>query len=221
MNADILRSLLTPVDSQNDDIKNRWEEFLKTVDENILWYPSAGNDLNDLSFRFSGLLQQDVCPSAIIHTDYFADEYLFNFITQGVPIKNGDTEYLQDLSMELTLLPNVGIPDINYNHLSFRTATILACATINENILTALGNFPRPRPRILHLSPKGYDDWVKEGRSKKLITKVFLLKIYESKSASSNFKYVIYAFYDNVLFLNRFIIESGLKLSTIYNEKMW
>ena len=82
--------------------------------------------------------------------------------------------------------------------------------------MTELKNIPKATSKFKYLLPKGYEDFIKIGQSIKLVDKIYLLKMFDNESSSSNSKYVIYAFFDNVFFLKQFIIEGGLTLSNIY-----
>ena len=69
MNADILRRLLTPKEKENKHHQELWNKFLNTVDENISWYPSAGEDFRDI-IRINNSDKIKEKPSVYIHTDY-------------------------------------------------------------------------------------------------------------------------------------------------------
>jgi hypothetical protein len=216
-NKEVISNLLKPSEPQ-DEMK--WTDFLKTVDDNILWYPSAGSDFTDLIFRFSGISVAK-SPSLFIHTDYFPSEKLYKFIKTGERIHDNFLEI--DLLEKIELKPTDEnfVQEINYELLPYSLAVILATANRDEIVLEKLRT--RNKESLLskpfkNMREKIYSDYVTIGKKPEpeLVNKIFLLHI--RLPQYSHTKYLIYAFYDNVFFQRKFIVEGGLKLSNIFNS---
>ena len=212
-NAEILHSLLKPVDSNND---NLWLEFQKTVDDTILWYPNAQADLSDLSYRFSGIISQYRSPCAFIHTSRLPLKTIFDFIINQVPININDVEYNLIECVELLTIDWDYASEIKYEFLRYHEAIIIACATNNKQILTKLQEIDPSNLITSVFKPKSFKDFIKIAKEPyfRLIGKVFLTKV----SDSDKEKFILFPFYDDAIFQDFFIVKGGMKIAAIFNR---
>jgi hypothetical protein len=216
---EILFKLLRPADPKEKNLQD-WEDFLNTVDENILWYPSAWDDFNDLLYKYSEL--GPTAPSLFIHTDYFPGENLYDFIL----IENSQMQRDQDRPIfknnkTIELLPVTGIVNkIQYDKIDLYLAVLLASANNQNDILRQLqNNFPPPPQDGIGaiFQPITFPQLIQKGTNPnmQLVNRIFLMEIYINQSFTKN---VIYFFYDSICFLEKIIIQSGIKISNIWTK---
>jgi hypothetical protein len=138
-NKEVLKKLLKPVDP---DDEGKWEEFLKTVDENISWYPSAGFDFYDIFILNNELKSTNIAPSVYIHSDFRYNSEMFN--NNGVSMDDG-LEFNFINYFELSSVINFGEPpeniyrscDRNYKKIFLINVNVKYnnCKLVNKNVL--------------------------------------------------------------------------------------
>lgn len=206
-NKEILSHLLNPV---LDEHTVKWEEFLKVVDDNILWYPSSGNDFSDL--------KEATYASLYIHTSYKLDQKFYKFLFNKQYLNYKFSHVTVEEAFELKPVNWDWKAIIDYTIFNKKDAVIIASALGDIDIVE---NFIPQQPRITpvklidYLQPVNYQqvyDKVRNMPIAQLIGKVYLLKI----NMPPYKRWVLYCFIEDTAFLNVFIREFNLKIKKIY-----
>jgi len=217
-NDQILKRFLSPADPSKEDF---WAEFVHASATHLmLWHPSAKDNVNDLLLKPSGRKEGLIHT----HTDYFPPPGFYKMVygkhNPTISYSHAQFRLVDFAELEFQR----AIREVNYDHLPQHLAATMASASDNREQLEKIRSKEEPGGNL-----EGLEGWLRgptvddiAERAKRpqflLVNRGLLLKMHVDDGAAPGYqRYLLYLFIEDLIFMERFVVEEGMKLSHIWN----
>ena len=222
-NADIFKKLLKPVKPADNPF---WENFLKTLREDVLWTPNSRGLFEDLGFWYSGLNPEITKPSLHIHTSPFPNANFFELLEDREQVHESGFRIHPLERMELEFRDLDYRDEVQYECLNNGQAIGVSYFLGQEEEIARFRQVEGERDESLNdlrrmariLKGRSIDQMIEEMDripAYKMTGRLLLMKIRFEKMQVNDETYLLLAFIQDTVFQKVFIKEGGLKVGAI------